>query len=108
MRSFLRVTCVVLAVWSAAHAAVAEGASCAVTDKDKLTTQQQLECVKNATLLLPQPTLTAEQVTMGPDFVAGDDSKRFLYFTADDQPVCFFKPHYAYSKVPGVSLKFRC
>ena len=39
---------------------------------------------------------------MGPDFVAGDDSKRFLYFTADNQPVCFFKPHYAFSKVPGV------
>ncbi len=106
MRSFLRVIGVALAVWSA-HA-VAEGASCAVPDKDKLTTQQQLECVKNATLVLPQPTLTAEQVTMGPDFVAGDDSKRFLYFTADDQPICFFKPHYAYSKVPGVSLKFRC
>jgi len=106
MRSFLRVTGVALAVWSAY--ATAEGASCAAPDKDKLTTQQQLECVKNATLLLPQPTLTAEQVTMGPDFVAGDDSKRFLYFTADDQPVCFFKPHYAFSKVPGVSLKFRC
>ena len=50
MRSFLRVTGVALAVWS--DHAVAEGASCAVPDKDKLTTQQQLECVKNATLVL--------------------------------------------------------
>src|SRR5690606_19456895 len=53
--------------------------------------------------------LSVEQILKGPDFDVDDPAgSRWLYFGPDDKPLCFFKPHYAFNKVKGKSLKFRC
>jgi hypothetical protein len=103
MRPSTRLGGILLACLGAAASATA--GPCAAPDT--MTAAQQRECVKQAAIALAQPTLTLEQVANGPDF-STDPAKRYLYFTGADQPICFFKPHYAFSKVPGVSLKFRC
>jgi hypothetical protein len=53
--------------------------------------------------------LTPAQLANGPDFDAAQpDKTRFLYFTPEDTINCYFRPHYAFQKVPGDSVKFEC
>jgi hypothetical protein len=60
-------------------------------------------------VLLDQPVPTPIQLANGPDFDASQPEKsRFAYFTADDTIACYFRPHYAFAKVPGDSMKFQC
>ena len=74
-----------------------------------MTKEQKLPCIRAASILLDQPTLTATQLANGPDFDAAEPEKsRFAYFTADDTITCYFRPHYAFAKVPGDSMKFQC
>jgi hypothetical protein len=76
---------------------------------DVMTKQQKLPCVRASSVLLDQPLLTADQLTKGPDFDAAQPEKsRFAYFTGDDTISCYFRPHYAFAKVPGDSMKFQC
>ena len=76
---------------------------------DGMTKQQKLPCVRASSVLLDQPLLTADQLTKGPDFDAAEPEKtRFAYFTGDDTISCYFRPHYAFAKVPGDSMKFQC
>jgi len=74
-----------------------------------MTKEQKLPCIRAASILLDQPTLTATKLANGPDFDAAEPEKnRFAYFTADDTVTCYFRPHYAFAKVPGDSMKFQC
>jgi hypothetical protein len=74
-----------------------------------MTREQKLPCVRAASILLDQPALSATQLANGPDFDAAESEKsRFDYFTADDTINCYFRPHYAFAKVPGDSMKFQC
>jgi hypothetical protein len=91
--------------------AVASGASqthgCEVPDG--MTKEQKLPCIRAGSILLDQPVLTSTQLANGPDFDAAEPEKsRFAYFTADDTIACYFRPHYAFAKVPGDSMKFQC
>jgi hypothetical protein len=71
--------------------------------------QQKLPCVRAGSILLDQPALTSAQLANGPGFDAADPGKsRFAYFTLDDAIACDFRPHYAFAKVPGDSMKFQC
>ncbi|HTT23999.1 MAG TPA: hypothetical protein VMG82_34055 [Candidatus Sulfotelmatobacter sp.] len=74
-----------------------------------MTKDQKLPCVRTASILLDQPTLTPEQLSNGPDFdSANPDQSRFAYFTGNDTISCYFRPHYAFVAVPGDSMKFQC
>jgi len=74
-----------------------------------MTKEQKLPCVRAASILLDQPALTAAQLANGPDFDAAEPERsRFAYFTAGDTIGCYFRPHYAFAKVPGDSMKFQC
>jgi len=74
---------------------------------DGMTKEQKLPCVRASGVLLDQPVLTADQLARGPDFdAAGPEKSRFAYFTGDDTISCYFRPHYAFAKVPGDSMKF--
>ena len=76
---------------------------------DNMTKAQKLPCVRASSILLDQPVLTPTQLANGPDFdAAAPERSRFLYFTADDTIGCYFRPHYAFAKVPGDSMKFQC
>ncbi|HWI69688.1 MAG TPA: hypothetical protein VNS88_15145, partial [Nitrospiraceae bacterium] len=76
---------------------------------DGMKKDQKLPCIRAAGILLDQPVLTPTQLANGPDFDAADPEKsRFAYFTPDDTIACYFRPHYAFSKVPGDSMKFQC
>ena len=76
---------------------------------DGMTKDQKLPCIKGGSMMLDQPTLTPDQLTKGPDFdPAQPEKSRFAYFTADDTVACYFRPHYAFAKVPGDSMKFQC
>jgi len=76
---------------------------------DGMTKEQKLPCVRASGVLLDQPVLTADQLARGPDFdAAGPEKSRFAYFTGDDTISCYFRPHYAFAKVPGDSMKFQC
>jgi hypothetical protein len=76
---------------------------------DNMTTAQKLPCVRAATFALEQPTLTPAQIANGPDFDPSQpDQSRFLYFTETDNVSCYFRPHYAFMKVKGDSMKFQC
>jgi hypothetical protein len=91
--------------------AVANGAAqthgCEVPDG--MTKEQKLPCIRAGNILLDQPTLTSTQLANGPDFDAAEPQKsRFAYFTSDDAIACYFRPHYAFAKVPGDSMKFQC
>ncbi len=71
--------------------------------------EQKLPCVRTGSFMLDQPTLTLEQLTNGPDFDPADPTgSRFLYFTAQDEVICYFRPHYAFKSVKGQSLKYQC
>jgi hypothetical protein len=74
-----------------------------------MTKEQKLPCVRASSILLDQPALTPTQLANGPDFnVAEPDKSRFSYFTPNDTIACYFRPHYAFAKVPGDSMKFQC
>ena len=76
---------------------------------DGMTKEQKLPCVRASSILLDQPSLTADQMAKGPDFdAAAPEKSRFAYFTGDDTIACYFRPHYAFAKVPGDSMKFQC
>jgi hypothetical protein len=76
---------------------------------DGMTKEQKLPCVRASAILLDQPTLTSTQLANGPGFDASQPEKsHFAYFTADDTIHCYFRPHYAFEKVPGDSMKFQC
>jgi hypothetical protein len=74
-----------------------------------VTPQQKLACMRAASILSDQPTLSPIQLANGPDFNAADADKRdFSYFKASSNIACYFRPHYAFAKVPGDSMKFQC
>jgi hypothetical protein len=87
--------------------AAAQAPTCEVPAN--MTTAQKLPCIRGASILLDQPVLTAIQVSNGPDFdPAQPEKSRFAYFTGADNIACYFRPHYAFVKVPGDSMKFQC
>ncbi len=91
----------------AALAAAAQTPGCPVPDG--MTKDQKLPCVRASSILLDQPMLTPVQLANGPDFDATQpDKSRFRYFTPDDTIGCYFRPHYAFEKVPGDSKKLQC
>src|SRR5262249_34141309 len=101
-RLFLLFVCTALG----AANTVAQSGTCEVPDKMKA--DQKLPCVRAAGFLLEQPTLTAEQLANGPDFNAADPTgSRFAYFTEQDNISCYFRPHYAFKKIKGDSMKFQ-
>jgi hypothetical protein len=103
----LRPTIFVLFSLFAAAGASAQTNVCEVPDQ--MTKDQKLPCVRAATMMLDQPTLTPAQIANGPDFDPADPQKnRFAYFTEADTINCYFRPHYAFQKVPGDSMKFQC
>jgi hypothetical protein len=74
-----------------------------------MTKEQKLPCVRAGSFMLDQPILTPTQLANGPDFNEAEPQKsRFAYFTAADNVFCYFRPHYAFMKVPGDSMKFQC
>src|SRR3954451_6213830 len=74
-----------------------------------MTKDQKLPCVRAASILLDQPTLTPEQLAKGPDFDSSDlEKSRFASFTDNNSISCYFRPHYAFVAVPGDSMKFQC
>jgi hypothetical protein len=76
---------------------------------DDMKKEQKLPCLKTSGILVEQPTLTTAQLTNGPDFdAARPEATKFKYFTEADTVRCFFRPHYAFQKVPGDSMKFQC
>jgi len=90
-----------------ASGAFAQTSGCDVPDNMKK--EQKLPCVKASSILLSQPTLTETQLADGPDFdPAQPDATRFKFFTEADTIRCYFRPHYAFQKVPGDSMKFQC
>jgi len=98
---------VVLGVVTAFSLCAAQTPGCEVPDG--MTKEQKLPCVRAGGILLDQPALTPPQLANGPDFdPAAPEKSRFAYFTADDTIDCYFRPHYAFAKVPGDSMKFQC
>src|SRR6476620_5375422 len=92
-----------------ASTAAAQAPTTACDVPDNLTVDQKIPCVRAATFALDQPTLTPTQLTNGPDFDASQpDKSRFLYFTESDNVTCYFRPHYAFMKIKGDSMKFQC
>lgn len=74
-----------------------------------MTNDEKLACIRASSIMMDQPVLTSNQLANGPDFNAAQpDASRFAYFTAEDTVRCYFKPHYAFEKVPGDSMKFQC
>src|SRR5215472_15098907 len=74
-----------------------------------MTKDKKVACVRSSSIMLDQPMLTPDQLANGPDFDASrPDQSRFAYFTAADTLRCYFRPHYAFEKVPGDSMKFQC
>ena len=97
----------ILLVLAFARATAAQSNSCQVPDQ--MTKEQKLPCVRAGHFLLDQPALTPAQVSNGPDFnPAESDKSRFAYFTAADNILCYFRPHYAFARVKGDSMKFQC
>ena len=91
----------------AAAVSTAQTQGCAVPDN--MTKEQKLPCVQAGSIMLDQPVLAPTQLANGPDFdPAQPDKNRFLYFTNADTINCYFRPHYAFAKVPGDSMKFQC
>lgn len=104
-RSVLVISIVLIAVASGAAQTQTQG--CEVPDG--MTKEQKLTCIRAGSILLDQPSLTSTQLANGPDFDAAQPEKtRFAYFTEADTIACYFRPHYAFQKVPGDSLKFQC
>ncbi len=79
-------------------AAVAAAGDCPVPKQMKK--DQKIPCVRAAGMAVPQPTLTMDQLTNGPDFDSADPVKsRWAYFTGADSVACYFRPHYAFKAV---------
>jgi hypothetical protein len=96
-----------LAVSLGVASAVAQNQGCEVPAG--MTKEQKLPCVRAATILLDQPTISATQLANGPGFDPADPTKNgFAYFTSNDTIDCYFRPHYAFVKIPGDSMKFQC
>jgi hypothetical protein len=96
-----------LAGLSISWVSLAQSSGCIVPHG--LTKDQKLACVRASSIMMDQPALTPDQLANGPDFdPAQPDKSRFAYFTADDTIRCYFRPHYAFEKVPGDSMKFQC
>src|SRR5215470_11694812 len=111
LRTFLSKPFFVLAAWlllaCGASAQTPQAAGCDVPDDMKK--EQKLPCLKATGIMVEQPSLTMERLTKGPDFdAANPDKSRFKYFTDADTIRCYFRPHYAFQKVPGDSMKFQC
>lgn len=76
---------------------------------DNMKKEQKLPCIRTASILLDQPTLTPEQLANGPDFdFTQPEKSRFAYFTEADNIACYFRPHYAFKAIKGESMKFQC
>ena len=76
---------------------------------DQMKKEQKLPCVRAGSFMVDQPALTVAQLSNGPDFNAAEPEKsRFAYFTAADNVLCYFRPHYAFMSVKGDSMKFQC
>jgi hypothetical protein len=76
---------------------------------DHMKKDQKLPCVRAGSFMVDQPALTVAQLSNGPDFNAAEPEKsRFAYFTAADNILCYFRPHYAFMSVKGDSMKFQC
>ncbi len=101
------IACSLSIVLAGAASGSAQTQGCEVPDG--MTKEQKLPCVRASRILLDQPVLTPAQLENGPDFDAVEPEKtRFAYFTAADTIACYFRPHYAFAKVPGDSMKFQC
>jgi hypothetical protein len=102
-----RYTFCMLLVFIAVGTVAAQTQGCEVPDG--MTKEQKLPCVRAGRMLLDQPTLSPTQLANGPGFDSAEPEKsRFAYSTADDTIGCYFRPHYAFAKVPGDSMKFQC
>ena len=76
---------------------------------DQMKKDQKPPCVRAGSFMVDQPALTVAQLSNGPDFNAAEPEKsRFAYFTAADNVLCYFRPHYAFMSVKGDSMKFQC
>lgn len=94
-------------VLAAASLSLAQTGGCETSQS--MSAQQKLACVRAASILIPQPALTPVQLANGPDFnPAEPDKNLYAYFTAASTVSCYFRPHYAFAKVPGDSMKFQC
>jgi hypothetical protein len=103
----LRTLIATMCLLSAVVVTGAEPNTCEVPDGMKK--EQKVPCVRASSILLPQPRLTPAQLANGPDFdPAEPDKTRFAYFTGADNISCYFRPHYAFARVKGNSLKFQC
>ena len=103
----LRIPALILFAFFAATNAAAQTHGCEVPDQ--MSKAQKLPCVRASSILLDQPTLTPAQLANGPDFDAAEpDKSRFAYFTEADNIACYFRPHYAFKKIKGDSMKFQC
>jgi len=90
-----------------AGCAAAQSNTCQVPDQ--MTKDQKLPCVRAGSFVMDQPALTPAELSNGPDFnPAEPDKSRFAYFTAADDVLCYFRPHYAFKSVKGDSMKFQC
>src|SRR5262245_54160471 len=84
----------------AATTLAAQTSGCEIPDG--MAKSQKLPCIRTATMMLDQPDLTPLEVANGPDFNPTNPEKtRFSYFTDADNIACYFRPHYAFVKVPG-------
>jgi hypothetical protein len=89
--------------------ASAAGANGTCDVPEQMTREQKVPCVRAATVLLDQPTLSLEQLTNGPGFDSSDPAgSRFMYFTRADTLNCYFRPHFAFIRDKGMSPKFLC
>jgi len=99
---------ILLAAFAAATAA-AQTQTTACDVPDNMAKEQKLPCVRAATMALDQPTLTPTQLANGNDFdPAQPEKSRFLWFAETDNIACYFRPHYAFMKIKGDSMKFQC
>ena len=104
-RSVFLIAILLMMIPASRNAAQTPG--CTVSDSAK--PEEKLPCIRAGSIQLDQPTLTQAQLENGPDFNVIDPVKsRFAYFTPSDTVKCYFRPHYAFVKVPGDSMKFQC
>src|SRR4029453_1048953 len=102
-----QVVLLVLGLVLTAPAPPAAADGCVVSPQ--MSQSQKAPCMRESHVMLEQPTLTIEQITKGPDFDPSDPVKsRFAYFTPNDTLTCYFRPHFAFIRDKGQSLKFLC
>ncbi len=95
-----------LSIVIAATASAAPPEGCEVPKQ--IDKKQTLPCVQSSGMMLDQPTLTPAQLANGPGFdAAHPEQSRFLYFIETDDVRGYFRPHYAFKKIKGESLKFQ-